>query len=243
MKKAWILFLIAGLFLTARSTFAQSHSDMDRNLILTEGVAEVTGQNDSVRISISVVSEGPDLKQVSTENAVKTKNVIDGIKDLNLKNMDFKTSDYRVTPQRDYKARPPKIKGYEVYNTIDIKLEEMDPNQLSEYVSKVIGNALENGANSINYIQSYIKNRTPLEKEALMRATQEAKDRAETLAKAAGVNIKRIVKISTQPESFPPRPQMLRSAVMKAEAAPVSPPIEIGESQVLAHVSMVFEIE
>jgi uncharacterized protein YggE len=243
MKSAGILFLIASLFFPAHWTLAQSRSGAERNVILTEGVAEVTGRNDSVRISISVVTEGRDLERVSIENAARTKDIIDGIKNLKVKNLDFKTSGYRVTPQRDYKARPPEIRGYEVHNTIDITLEELEPDLLSGYASRIIGDALEHGANSIRYIQSYIKNRLPLEKEALRRATQEAKERAETLAKAAGVSIKRVIRISTHPDEGQPRPQMLRSAGMKAEAAPLSPPIEIGESRVRAHVSMVFEME
>ena len=243
MKKACFLLLIAVLFLQGHSTFAQSRSDADRNVILTEGTAEVTGPNDSVRISISVVTEGRNLEQAGTENADKSQKVINGMKDLNIKNLDLKTSNYRVIPQRDYKARPPEIKGYEIHNSIDIRLEELDPDQLSGYVSRVIGNALESGANSISYIQSYIKNRALLEKEALTRAIQEARDRAEIIAGAAGVRIKRVVKVSTHPDDQMPRPQMLRSAATEADTATLSPPIEIGESRVSAHVSMVFEIE
>lgn len=243
MKRAGFLFLMACLFLPAHSIFAQSPSDTHRRVILTEGVAEVSGQNDSVRISLSVVTEGPNLEQAGSENAEKMKRVIDTIRELNVPNLDFKTSNYRVVPKRDHKARPPEIVGYEVYNTIEVKLEELDADILSGYVSKIIGNALEHGANQVLYIQSYIKNRLPLEKEALAQATREARERAETLARAAGVRIKQVVEINSGPDSSPPGPHMLRTADIKAEASSVSPPVEIGESLVRAHVRMVFEME
>jgi hypothetical protein len=243
MKRALILVIITSFLAFSHDTLAQSLPALDRNLIFTEGIAELTGQNDSAKISIAVVSDGANLEQTSSENASKTRGVIRGIKALNIEHLKLKTSNYRVTPQKDHKARPPKIKGYEVHNAIEVTLEGFEPDHLSGHVSKIVGNALEIGANSIHHIQFYIKNKEPLEKEALTQATQEAMDRARTLAQAAGVTLKRIVSLSTHPIHMPPSPQMFRAGVMKAEAAAAAPPIEIGESQVRVQVSIAYEIE
>lgn len=242
MKIAFIPVLTVSLLLMAHSTLAQCPSASDRNLILTQGMAEVMGQNDSARISVAVVTQGRNLEQVSSENAGKTKAVIQAIKGLNIKDLKLKTSNYRVTPQRDYKARPPKIKGYEVHNAIEITLEGFEPEPLSGHVSMMIGKALESGSNNINHIQFYIKNKSALEKEALKQSTQQAMDRARTLAEAAGVKLKRIVSLSTQPIHIPTRQHMLRAAGMKTEAS-AAPPIEIGESQIRVQVSIAYEIE
>ena len=242
MKKAFIPVLTVSLLLMAQSAFTQCPSARDRNLILTDGMAEVTGQNDSAKVSVAVVTQGQNLEQVSSENASKTKAVIHAIKDLNIKDLKLNTSDYRVTFQRDYKARPPKIKGYEVHNVIEITLEGFEPEPLSKNVSMMIGKALESGSNTINHIQFYIKNKSALEKEALKKSTRQAMDRARTLADAAGVKLKRIVSLSTQPIHIPTRQSMLRSAGMKSEAS-AAPPIEIGESQIRVQVSIAYEIE
>lgn len=231
------------LLSVAHSTFAQSPPASDRNLVLTQGTAEVMGQNDSAKISIAVVTDGRNLEQVSSENAGKTKGVLKAIKGLDIKNLKLKTSNYRVTPQKDYKARPPMIKGYEVHNAIELKLEGFEAEHLSKHVSKIVGKALESGANNIHHIHFYIKNKEPLEKEALTQATQEAMDRARTLAQAAGVKLKRIASLSTHPIHMPPRPYTFRAADMKAEAAAGAPPIEIGESQIRVQVSVAYEIE
>jgi uncharacterized protein YggE len=243
MKKAFVPVLMACLLSVAHSTFAQCPPALDRNLILTEGTAEVMGQNDSAKISIAVVSDGRNLERVSSENAGKTKGVLKAIKGLDIKNLKLKTSNYRVTPQKNYKARPPMIKGYEVHNAIELTLEGFEAEHLSKHVSKIVGKALESGANNIHHIQFYIKNKKPLEKEALTQATQEAMDRARTLAQAAGVKLKRIASISTHPIHMPPRPYMFRAADMKAEAAAGAPPIEIGESQIRVQVSVAYEME
>jgi uncharacterized protein YggE len=243
MKRALIPVLMAGLLSIVHSTFAESPPVPDRNVIFTEGMAELTGQNDSANISLAVVTDGENLEHISSENAGTTNGVIQAIKALNIKNLKLKTSNYRVTPQKDHKVRPPKIKGYEVYNAIEVTLEGFEPEHLSKHVSNIVGKAVDSGANSIDRIQFYIKDKEPLEKEALTQATQEAMERARTLAQAAGVKLKRIVSLSTHPIHMPPSPLMFGAGVMKAEAAAVAPPIEIGESQVRVQVSVVYEIE
>lgn len=243
MKRALILILTVCFVLVANSAFAGSCAASDRNLILTEGTAEVMGQNDSAKISIAVVTEGRKLEQAGSENADKTKAVIAAIKGLNIKRLKLETSNYRVTPRRDYKARPPKITGYEVSNVIVTTLEGFETEPLSNHVSRIVGKALESGSNAIQGIQFYLKDKSALEKKALKLATQEAVERAKALAEAAGVKLKGIVSLSTQPTYASPRPHMLRAAEMKADTGAMSPPMEIGESRIRVQVSIAYEIE
>jgi len=243
MKKAFILVLTAYFCLVANFVFAQSPAASDRNLILTEGTAEVMGQNDSAKIFIAVVTEGRKLEQASSENANKTKAVLTTLKGLNIKHLKLETSNYRVTPQRDYKIRPPKITGYEVNNAIVVTLEGFETEPLSSHVSQIVGKALESGSNTIQHIQFYLNDQSVLEKKALNLATQEAMERAKTLAEAAGVKLKGIVSLSTQPMYSPPQPLMLRTAEMKADAGAMAPPMEVGDSRIRVQVSIAYEIE
>ncbi len=243
MKKAFILVLTACFCLVANFVFAGLPAASDRNMILTEGTAEVMGQNDSAKIFVAVVTDGRKLEQAGSENADTTKAVITAINGLNIKHLKLETSNYRVTPQRDYKARPPKITGYEVSNAIVVTLEGFETEPLSKHVSKIVGKALESGSNAIQRIQFYLKDKSALEKKALKLATQEAMERAKTLAQAAGVTLKGIVSLSTQPMYSPPQPHMLRAAEMKADAGAMAPPMEIGESRIRVQVSIAYEIE
>lgn len=243
MKRTFILVLTACFCLVANSVFARSPAASDRNLIFTEGTADVMGQNDSAKIFLAVVTEGRKLEQAGSENAEKTKAVLTAINELNIQHLNLKTSNYRVTPQRDYKARPPKIKGYEVNNGIVVTLEGFETEPLSRYVSRIVGKALGSGSNTIQRIQFYLKDKSALEKKALKLATQEAVERAKTLAEAAGVKLKRIVSLSTQPIYASPRPHMLRAAEMKADPGTVAPPMEIGESRIRVQVNIAYEIE
>ncbi|MEW6670377.1 MAG: SIMPL domain-containing protein [Thermodesulfobacteriota bacterium] len=242
MIKQSILILLAMLLAGTPSGFAQSAHISDRNLVITDGTAEVSGQNDSARLSFAVVTEGDGLEPVSADNDAKTRAVLQAVKGLGIETLKLETSSYRVTPQRDYKARPPRIKGYEVFNAVEATLEGLAPEQLSKIVTKIIGKALDSGANSVQSVQFYIRNREGLEKEALKLAVEQAVERAKTMAAAAGVKLRHIVSLSTQPFQTP-RPHILQDVAMKSAAAEASPPMEVGESRVRVQVSIMYEIE
>jgi uncharacterized protein YggE len=239
-----VRFIIAAVLLFSCSYgFAQSSAPSGRDLIITEGRAELTGQNDSARFSIGVQSQGRDLEQTAAENGRRTKAVLSALKGLRIKELKLKTANYRVMPQKDFKARPPKITGYEVFNSVEGSMEGFETNRLSNLLSKIMGTALENGANNIHHLEFYIQNRESLEREALVKATQDAMRRAKILAEAAGVTLKGIASLSTQPNAVPIRHHVLRGVEMKADASSTAPPLETGESIVRAHVSIAYEIE
>lgn len=243
MKNAFVLMLLAGALFSAPVVSAESVPVGDRNLILTDGTSEVTGENDSVRIFIAVITQGWNLETAGAANTAIIDKVLLAVKSLNIERLTLKTIDFRVTPQRDYKVKPPKIKGYEVHNGVTVTLEGFRPDRLSGHASVIVAKALENGANSIHSIKFYIKDRTLLERKALARATRQAITRAETLAEAAGVKLKRIVSLSTYPVHTPPGPNMFRAAGIQAKAEAMVPPMEPGESRIRAQVSLAYEIE
>lgn len=243
MKKTIILILLAGFLFSVPLVFAESLPSADRNLILTEGTAEVSGENDSVKIFIGVVTRGRNLNTVSAANMDVTDKVLASIKLLNIQRLTLKTTDYRVTPQKDYKVKPPKIMGYEVHNGVVVTLESFASDRLTTHASIIVAKALENGANNIQGINFYIKDKTLLEHDALVRATRQAITRAQTLADAAGVKLKRIISLSTYPGYATPMKSMIRGAAVQARAEAMVPPMESGESRIRAQVSLAYEIE
>lgn len=241
-RKNYCIFIL-GLVFGFLITFSQPTWASEHRSILTEGTGTVTGQNDSAKLTIAILSEGRDLVPTSSENASKTKAVLGAIKKLEIKGLKLKTAGYRVTPQKDFKSKPPRLKGYEVFNAVEITLEGFQPEDLAVNVSTLVGKALEMGANHVQNLFFYIKNKGPYEKVALTLATREAIERAKILAEAAGVKIKGITTISTQPIHEPIRPHVMRSAAVKAEAAAMEPPIDAGESKIHVRVHVAHEIE
>lgn len=242
MKPLFFLFLALVVAAMPGAAIAQSPQRLTRNLIFTEGTADVTGQNDSARISLSVQSEARDMEKAAADNAARTEAVLQAVKALPIEDLKVKTRNYRLSPQKDLKATPPETTGYAVRNEIEITIEGFAPRELSDQVAKVIHTSLKNGANTVHNIQFYIKNKQALEKQGLTLATKAAIAQAHVLASAAGVALGRIVSISTQPIAEPIRPQMFRAAGVTAQDASMEPPIESGESTIHSRVGVVHEI-
>jgi uncharacterized protein YggE len=239
-----LFFFSLALFIAAIPIAAPAQSQYlpNRNLIFAEGTAEVTGQNDSAGISLSVQSEARVMEKAAADNAARTEAVLKAIKALRIKALKVKTSNYSVSPQKDFKARPPVTKGYEVRNEIKITTEGFAPKALSGQVSQVIDTALKNGANTVRNIKFYIKDKQALENQGLHLATQKAMAQAQVLASAAEVTLGRIVSISTQPMAAPVQTEMFRAAGALAQEASMEPAIESGESKIQVRVSVVYEI-
>ncbi len=215
----------------------------EKRLLLSEGTAEISAENDSVRLWMTVSTEHKSLDQAGSENAAKTKRVISALKTLRIKEMKLKTASFRVTPQREREGRSRKIIGYEVRNTVQVTMEEVSAKKMAARVSKMIETGLENGVNSIANLSFYIKSIDELEKKALAQAVHKALAKAEVLAQAAKVKLLSIAKISTQPGGHPRARAAFRGAEMAVNTAALAPPIEVGESKVRVNVSVEYEIE
>ena len=93
------------------------------------------------------------------------------------------------------------------------------------------------GANQMNGINFSIREPAPLLEKARAAAVADARARAETYAKAAGVTLGPVQSISEGSGAEPPRP-MYRMAAMAERSVPVA----TGEESVTADVSIVWEI-
>jgi uncharacterized protein YggE len=87
----------------------------------------------------------------------------------------------------------------------------------------------------MNGISFSIREPAPLLEKARAQAIADARARAQTYTKAAGVTLGAILSISENGGNEPPRPIMYRMAS-------AAPPVAAGEQSVTAGVSVVWEI-
>lgn len=212
----------------------------ERNLLQVGGDAEVAAENDSLRLLAAVVTEHKLAEEAASANAKISENVLKAFRDLKVANLKLKTEQYQVQPRYDHEARPPRIAGYRVQNTVSAVFEGEEAEKLADTATRLADAALAAGANNIQQVSFYVHDREKHEQEALRKATQSALERARVLAKAAGVRLKRIAFLSSD-ASAPQAVPMLRAAAMSERGAP--PPFEAGESKFSAHVTLAYEIE
>lgn len=228
MKTATFALLAAALFLTAGPALAA-----DLRTISMAGHGVVKGAPDQAQVNAGVNVSAATAAQALAANTARMRTVFAALEKMGVPAKNIQTINFSVSPQytSGTNNERPRLTGYQVSNEVSVRLDD---------VSK-LGTALDAlvtaGANQMNGINFSIRDTDPLLLKARADAIADARLRAETYAKAAGVTLGAIQSIS-EGGSEPPRP-MYKVMAMRADS---SVPVAAGEESVTADVSVVWEI-
>ena len=206
----------------------------DPRTISMSGHGEVKAVPDQAQISAGVTTNAPTAAAALAANSSRMQSVFATLRKMGVPEKNIQTTNFYISPQysNGENNAPRRLTGYQVSNDVTVRLED---------VAK-LGSALDAlvaaGANQMNGISFSIQNPAPALEKARADAVADARTRAETYAKAAGVNLGTILSIS-EGGGEAPRPVMYRMAA--AMAAPPTP-VAAGEQSVSADVAMVWEI-
>jgi uncharacterized protein YggE len=205
----------------------------DPRTISMTGRGEVRATPDMAQVSAGVTTSAATAAQALAANSVRMKSVFAALEKLGVPEKNIQTTSFFVSPQytNGENNNPRRLTGYQVNNEVSVRLNDIGK----------LGTALDAlvtaGANQMDGIIFSIQNTAPLLERARTDAIADARARAETYAKAAGVSLGAILSIA-EGGTEAPRP-MYRVAASLA-AAP--PPVAAGEQSVAADVSVVWEI-
>src|SRR6185503_8732962 len=106
---------------------------------------------------------------------------------------------------------------------------------------EVISAAVGSGATNVSGVRFDLKDRDAVEREALRRAVQDARQRANYAATGAGVSIDRVIRVEEQRDmGGDPRPMPMMA--MRNEAAQAAVPLEAGEIEIRSRVTLTVSI-
>ena len=193
------------------------------------GRASLTTMPNTVTIFFSVETEQPKASDAVRSNAEKTEKILNVLRKISDKDTRIKTSGYGLFPVYE-KEGTTRTGFYRVRNSVIVESKDLDK------VGAFVDQAAEAGVSRIANLTFGTDRSEELIKEAATQALKNAMRDAETLAKVAGVSLKRIAKITYDPRENHPVRAMLEAA------APVTTPIMVGEIQVQASVHLVFEL-
>lgn len=204
--------------------------------LVVEGQGKVTVVPDVAKVTLGIEESGSSLAAVQKSVNQKSKSLVDSLKKLGIGEKDIKTTSYNVFPDYDYESRPQRITGYRVNITYEVTVKDFDK------INDVVIRATETGVNVVGNISFDVNEETKKKKldEAREVAVKEAKDKAQSLARAAGVSLGKILNISEFPGFAPPPPFALKGGMGGDE--PARPEITPGETELTVTVSLSFEI-
>ncbi len=204
-------------------------------IVMGEGKVSVTP--DIAKISFGIQESGSSLKTVQNAVNVKSKTLTSAFKNLGIEEKDIKTTSYNVYPSYDYTNPGQKITGYQVSTDYEVTIKDFDK------VNDAIVAGTEAGANVVGNVSFDLNESTKTEKtnEARVAAVNDAKTKAQGLAKAAGINLGKIINVAeNQNQNI--RPIAFDKSVAVGTAPATEPEIQPGQTEIDITVSLSYEL-
>jgi uncharacterized protein len=225
-----------GIMLVAVSAWAADDAARAVAQVVAHGEGSVSAKPDEVRIQIGVVTQAATAQEASAQNAKQSAAVISDLKQLLGSGAEFKTTNYSLYPnyrtQRD--GGKPTISGYQANNTVEVHLKDINQ------AGKVIDAATKSGANQVQGVHFSVRDEQKVRGEALAKAAVQARANAQALASAVGLKVIRLLRVE---DGEPPRVVPVRAEMMMMKSADTAPtPVEPGEIQVRATVTVTAEV-
>lgn len=214
------------------------HGDHERTLQVSAS-ATVQRAPDRAVISLAVETVAATAGEASRANATSMDAVLRAIRALGIDESMIQTRRLELHPRYDHSRdnREPRITGYVAMNQVVVTVDDVD------MVGRVVDAGVAAGANRVSGISFELRDPEAAYHEALRKAIAQARREAEVAASALGETLGPPLNVSTSGFQPPYRPMpapMMRMDAMEAAAPP--PPVQPGELDVHATVSITFRI-
>jgi uncharacterized protein YggE len=209
-----------------------------------EGIVRV--HPDAARIRVGVLSEGASPTEVAQENATRMSSVVDAVKKVvgvparSSGTVEVRTDAVTLTPiyaDRSSNPAKPTVSGYRANNTLRILVRELDQRSPG-FLGAIIEQANKVGANEISGPEFLVFNDAKPFVEARVNAVEDARTKAKH-TKALNVRLGRVIAVTEPEGGHRPTPMMARSASQTDATAP----IETGPNEIVARVTVVWELK
>jgi uncharacterized protein len=200
-------------------------------MVIMSGDGLVKATPDQAWVMLATESRSKNPKDAQSQNANTMSAVQQKLLAAGIPKDAIRTLSYDLQLESDWVNGRMVPRGYVARNLVEVRLDEISR------VGEVIDVAVTSGVNSVQGVRFDLKNRAELEREALKRATADARMRAEAAAAGAGRTIDRVIRIEEpggRPSPMPPA--MMARQSMAADRQTETTPIVAGEIEIRSTV-------
>lgn len=234
-----------------------SNTATTTNTVSFDGEGRVFAKPDIAAVSFSILTEATTSKKAQDDNSTRSTKVVDFLKNQGIEEKDIKTSGYNVYPQYsyprpvplgvevqsypapDYYPSNPKITGYQVSQSFEVKVRDL------EKVSDILDGLVTAGANQVNNLGFQIDDIEKIKNEARELAIKNAKEKASTLKKQIGIRLGKIVNYY-EGGNYSMYDKMYLAARPESGGGGVGgggPSIPAGENEIVVSVTITYQIK
>ncbi len=199
--------------------------------------ASVTRVPDRAAVDLAVETTARTARDATDENSRAMQAVLAAVRDLGVPERAIRTRRVELAPRYDNRpqASEPTITGYQATNQVSVRLDDL------ARLGPLIDAAVSAGANRVTGIRFEVSDADSAYQEALRAAIARAKDEARTVADALDETLGPPIEVSTGGFSPPAMPMPMEAARMNA-AGKFAPPVQPGEMEIQASVSIRFRL-
>jgi uncharacterized protein len=206
--------------------------------IVTTGEAVVRRTPDQAFVTVVVETRSRAPKDAQRLNAEAMTAVQQRLADAGIAKDAIRTTGYSIQQEFDFSNGRRTPREFLARNGIEVRLDAV------ERTGDILDVAVQGGATTIGGLRFDIRDRAGAEREALRRAVEDARARAEAMAAGAGRTIDRVLKIEDARQHVgPPQPMMMMRAAAGGAADAASTPVESGLVEIRAQVALTVVIK
>jgi len=250
-KISLVLVVVLGISLLSWSYLnwrqAQNIINPDRSISFS-ATGQVFAKPDIAKLNFSVITQGKEAEVVQTENNTKTQKVIDFIKSSGVQPEDIQTINYSLNPQYDYSwcrqhkedqfiSCPPKIIGYELTQTVAVKIRDFDK------INTIIGGLSEHGVNQISNISFEIDDEEVYKNQARIKALNIIEKRAKLISSQTDIKLGRILNVTESSNDSRYKNYLTQPVMAPTAEVASSAPIETGTNEINVNLIVTYEIK
>jgi uncharacterized protein len=203
------------------------------------GQASVKMAPDRAYVTIGIEARAPKPADAQKQAALAMQKVTAMLTSLGIEKAAIRTVAFNLQEDWDYSNNRRVRRGYVVSNHIQVTVDRLD------LLPDVLDRSIASGANAIHGVMWDLQERDKVERDALRRAVEDARLRAEVAVTAAGAKLGGVLRINEQRYDSP-RPADMRMMREVAASAPAPPmpetPISPGEIEIRSTVNVSFLI-
>lgn len=230
--------LILQFMLAAAPTMAQK-PDPDRRTVSVTGEGTVTVAPDRAVVRFGVVTTGETAEMARHQNAEIASASMNAVRELGIDDEKIQMESLRLHPKEEYdpKAEIWREEGFEATRQVRVVVETL--NLLPDLVTR----AVQAGANRVESVRYDLTDPSVARNDALEKAGQDARSKAERLARTLEVGLGLVRQIDEQSVSFL-QSKMVQFSTERdqADVPPEPDAYAAGEIEVGAHVGVVFDL-
>ena len=178
-----VIFLIGGAYGVTRT------NEIEEVMVTVQGKGSLRMTPDLALLNMGVEVTAPTAQEAVQENSRIMQAVLDTLSSFDIPKDEIKTTWFSLWRETEYREGRQVFKGFRVSHTLEVPVTDIGK------TGEILDAAVSAGVNVVSNVTFSLQDTKEAYKMALLKAVEDAHDKARALAKAEGLQVKQIKRV------------------------------------------------